>query len=122
MKTNDLIWDIGSQKFVPKIGAAGTFSKDTKGKGPWWDKAYYDESLEIARSTGNAMLAVVTIVRNRWQQGKGKPIALGNVALGRLGFDRRAKDSALRKLEKAGFVEVLRVVGSSPKITVLKEF
>jgi hypothetical protein len=92
------------------------------GKEQWWDKAYYNESLEIAKATGSALLAVITIVRNRWQQGRGKPVALGNVALGRLGFDRRAKDGALRKLEKAGFVEVLRVGGSSPKITVLKEF
>jgi len=113
------VWDKKLQRYVP----IDLISNGSSRKGQWWDKADYEGSLELAKATGDALLAVLTILRHRWQQrGRSGPVVLGNVALKKLGFNRWAKDRALRRLEETGFIRVARKGGSSSKITVLREF
>jgi hypothetical protein len=94
----------------------------SRSKAQWWDKAYYDACLEIAKLARSPILAVVTVIRNRWKRSKGQPFSFGNVTMSGMGFDDMAKARALKQLEVAGFIKVERRLKKSPLITVLKMF
>ena len=49
----------------------------------------------------------------------GKPVKVGNIAFNRKDTDRRIKYRALCELESLGLVQVKRVGGKSPTVTVL---
>jgi hypothetical protein len=110
-----LRWDSGSADFVEADAVPRTKSS----RANWWDKSYYNPSLEIASHARNALLAVMAIVRNL---NKGKPFALGNVTMGECGFRSRDKIRALKELEATGFVRVEWRRKKSPLVTVLKDF
>ena len=110
-----LTWDRKAGEFVP-------VESDQRVRTPndnWWDKAYYGPSLEIASHAGNALLAVVAIIRHR---NKGEPFVFGNVTMKELGFGREDKINALKELEAKGFVRVEWRNRRSPLVTVLKDF
>jgi hypothetical protein len=87
-----------------------------------WTKAFVDPSLKLAQNRKNALLAVVTIVRDRHFRNRGKPFPLGNLTMQGLGFDRRDKIKALRQLEEEGLIQVEWRDRKSPIITVPKTF
>ena len=111
----NLRWDSGSADFVE----AGAIPRNNSFKANWWDKSYYGPSLEIASHAGNALLAVITIIRNR---NKGEPFAFGNLTMKKLGFRREDKIRALKELETIGFVKVEWRNRQSPLVTVLRKF
>jgi hypothetical protein len=110
-----LRWDSESAAYVE----ADAIPRINSAKANWWDKAYYGPSLEIASHAGNALLAVVAIIRNR---NKGEPFVFGNVTMKELGFRREDKINALKELEAKGFVRVEWRNRRSPLVTVLKDF
>lgn len=110
-----LTWDGEGGKFVP----VEPNQRVRTSKPNWWDKAYYGPSLEIASRAGNALLAVVAIIRNR---NKGEPFVFGNVTMKELGFRREDKIKALKELEATGFVKVEWRDRQSPLVAVLKSF
>ena len=110
-----LRWDSESAGFVE----ADAIPRINSSKANWWDKAYYGPSLEIASHAGNALLAVVAIIRHR---NKGEPFVFGNVTMKELGFRREDKINALKELEAKGFVRVEWRNRRSPLVTVLKDF
>jgi len=116
-KVRQYTWDRDSQRFILKAE-----HPLRKGKTLWFDRAFYAPSLEIASHTGNALLAVVTILRNRNNANGSKPVVLGNLVMKELGFSRRDKIRALRRLESTGFVKVEWRNRQSPLVTVLKKF
>jgi hypothetical protein len=49
-----------------------------------------------------------------------KPVVVSSVHLAKLGVDRFAKMRALRSLERAGLIRVLRSNGQNPQVELLK--
>jgi hypothetical protein len=110
-----LRWNSESADFVE----ADAIPRINSSKANWWDKAYYGPSLEIASHAGNALLAVVAIIRHR---NKGEPSVFGNVTMKELGFRREDKIKALKQLEAKDFVRVEWRNPKSPLVTVLNDF
>jgi len=50
----------------------------------------------------------------------GKPVVVSSVHLAKLGVDRYAKMRALRNLERAGLIRVLRPNGQNPRVELLE--
>jgi len=50
----------------------------------------------------------------------GKPLAVSNIRMATLGIHRFVKMRALRSLERAGLIRVLRACGKNPRVEVLK--
>jgi hypothetical protein len=91
-------------------------------KQPEWAHYDYEAVLYLAYQTRSVMLAVVVELRHLYFKAwdKSKPFKFGNTMIKRLNFDRRSKDEALRKLERAGTISVTRPKGQAPLITILQ--
>jgi hypothetical protein len=114
-----LTWDKDQQKMVPKVG-------EPLGETQFWDPSYYEPSLELAKSARNALVAVMAILRKRAKYNQrfkgGSPVELGNGTLGALGFDKNAKNRALKQMEEAGLIKVTWRERKSPLVKILKQF
>jgi GTP-sensing pleiotropic transcriptional regulator CodY len=49
-----------------------------------------------------------------------EPVVVSSVKLSKLGVNRYAKRRALRKLEEAGLIQVLRANGRNPRVKVVE--
>jgi hypothetical protein len=89
-----------------------------------WIQFRYEEQMELARSSRNALLAVQAELYRlhfrSWE--KNKPIVLGNLAFRKLGFHHTDKTRALKDLKTAGWIEVEWRTGRAPLVTILRSF
>jgi hypothetical protein len=72
----------------------------------------------LPRGDGTAMLAVVMELAYRAWKAEGKPVALPNASLDRVGISRKSKRRVLAQLERAGLVTVTRNGRKSPQVVV----
>jgi hypothetical protein len=86
-----------------------------------WCKFDYDQQLALAKKTRIAGYVVQAEIHRLWFKSinKTQPIALGNSVFEELGFNRHAKNRALRDLEAVGSITVEWRKQKSPLVTVI---
>jgi hypothetical protein len=87
-----------------------------------WTRYEYQEQLELAKLTRDALLAVLAELHRlhflAWN--KKAPIKFGNSVLRFLGFNHHDKIRALQALEKAGWITVQWHRRKCPQITIVR--
>jgi hypothetical protein len=108
---------------APNIPTAPTPESEAKQQ-PEWAHYYYEDVLDIANQTRSVMLAVLVDVRHLYYKAwdKSKPFKFSNAMIKRLNFDRRSKEEAQKKLQKAGRIAVTRKKGHAPLVTILQRW
>jgi hypothetical protein len=116
MNLTELLCDV-----APNIPTVTTLNSEVEQQAEW-GRYCYEDVLDIANQTRSVMLAVLVELRHLYYKSwdKSKPFKFGNGMIKRLKFDRRSKDDALKKLEKAGRIAVTQHKGHAPLITILQ--
>jgi len=87
-----------------------------------YGKRYYRETMERAKATGCALLAVEADILWRWWDAGEQSFSYPNVELNKYGFTSQQKNTVLRKFEEAGWISVQWRGKKSPIVTLLKRF
>jgi DNA-binding MarR family transcriptional regulator len=107
---------------IPMVIEKGQLSGHRSRKKYKWTRYEYQEQLELAKLTRNALLAVLAELHRlhflAWD--KKAPIEFSSSVLRSLGFSHHDKIRALQSLEKAGWITVQRHKRKSPMITIVR--
>jgi hypothetical protein len=113
------MWDGIPMVIEPPMKLSGRRSQEKKYK---WTRYEYQEQLELAKLTRNALLAVLAELHRlhflAWD--KKAPIGFGTSILRSLGFNAHDKIRSLQALEKAGWITVQWYKRKSPDVTIVR--
>ena len=107
---------------IPMVIEKGQLSGHRSRKKYKWTRYEYQEQLELAKLTRNALLAVLAELHRlhflAWD--KKAPIEFSSSVLRSLGFSHHDKIRSLQSLEKAGWITVRWHRCKSPRITIVR--